>query len=60
MIQEGGGDVAASRNYLAKPLELLEGGFVAAPNGPWLGVELDEAAKLEELRETGVLRILTR
>ena len=43
VIQEGGGNVAASKNYLTKPLVLLEGGFVAVPDGPGLGFELDEA-----------------
>ena len=40
--------MVASRNYLTEPLELLEGGFVAVPDSPGLGVELDEA-KLEAL-----------
>lgn len=43
VILEGGGNVAVSKNYLTEPLELLEGGFVAVPDGPGLGFELDEA-----------------
>ena len=33
--------VAVAKNYLTEPLELLEGGFVAVPDGPGLGFELD-------------------
>ena len=43
VIQVGGGNVAASKDYLTEPLELLEGGFVAVPDGPGLGFEIDEA-----------------
>lgn len=48
VIQEGGGNVAVSKNYLTQPLELLEGGYVAVPDRPGLGFELDEA-KLKAL-----------
>lgn len=47
VILEGGGNVAVSKNYLTEPLELLEGGFVAVPDGPGLGFELDEEHDVE-------------
>ena len=42
VIQEGGGNIAVSKDYLTEPLTMLPGGFVAVPDKPGLGFELDE------------------
>eukprot|EP01047_Picozoa_sp_COSAG01_P041640 COSAG01_NODE_3586_length_5907_cov_7.984504_2_plen_83_part_00 len=51
VIQEGGGNVRASHTYLTRPIELLPGGFVAVPDRPGLGFDLDE----QKLRDHGLL-----